>query len=263
MEANPSSDFWGSTAGTVTKIAIAAAAVGGVVLYAQSNAAAAATTPAAGSAPGPTSSYYIFNVTTPYQSNIATNLAIVTAALQAAGFSNIVIEPDPTNVDAGGNQYGWVATALYTGTPPTSITNASGNLTLAPVAGSTAITPITGPVAPTTSNVTVGTWYSFAVRTSFLQAATNALAAVQALLQNLGFGTGSTASSPTIYVTPAADMSSTPDTWNVYAIFTGPSGATTAPSQVTDTPPLIFFVPSATPTAMTTAPSGPPPVTMP
>lgn len=249
------------------KVGLRALAVGSLayLLLKPSTAAAGAT--AAGGTNTSGATYFLFSITTPYSSNPAVTpqgQANVQAALAAAGFVNIQVQNDPS-VTAGNS---WVATAMFTGTPPTTVTAASGNLTLSNVQALTGTPPVPQPV----SNLVVGSWYQFSVRTSFLQGAPDPTTGVPANQPNvaayliaMGFGgpTGGTAASPTLYLTAAADQSSTPDTWNVFATWQGPPNVTPVPTSATDYPPLIFFVPNALPTLMAAAPTAAPPTTMP
>ena len=249
---------------TAQKVGLGVVGVGVVIaaVSVMNSKAAAAALPAPGGTSA--SSYWLFNVTTPYTSQIATNptgTATVATALAGAGFTNITVQSDPTTTN------GWVVLAMYPGTPPATVAAASGNLTLTPPDGSTAIPQVTSLPTQTTANLQVGTWYSFSVRTSFLQTSLDAQSAVAVILTGLGFGTiGSTATAPLLFITPAADLSSAPDTWNVYAMVTGttsPVPANGTPITIVDLPPLLFFVPSALPTALATAPTTAPPNTMP
>lgn len=265
---------------TPEKIGAAAVAVGVVAAVVMANKSAAAT-PAGGTLTNTSNAaYWLFELTTPYNSTGTSNASMVAADLTKAGFipspafqGGFQIEADPTTAN------GWVVIAQYAGQPPTTIA-ASGSTTLstlAPTAGSTwnnstvsslpTPTPVTG--------LTAGQWYAFSVRTSFLQAAPNAMSALAVILTDWGFGaTGGTAAAPNLLLTPAADLSATPDTWNVFAQYTGPAGATTAPSSITDQPPLAIFatVPTLLPATLTasgTAGGAPaagttaPPTTMP
>ena len=248
------------------KVGLGALAVGGLAYLLLKPSASASAATSAGGTNTSGATYFLFSITTPYSSNPAVTpqgQANVQQALAAAGFTNIQVQTDPS-VTAGNS---WVATAMFTGTPPTTVTAASGNLTLSNVQ------PLAGaPPTPTTvPNLVAGSWYSFSVRTSFLQGAPDPTTGVPAnqpnvaaYLMAMGFGaSGGTAAAPALYVTAAADKSSTPDTWNIYGTFTGAPNVTPVPTSATDYPPLIFFVPNAMPTLMAAAPSGPPSSAMP
>jgi hypothetical protein len=148
-----------------------------------------------------------------------------------------------------------------TATTPTGATVGAGTFQISASGGMATVSDlqvITGPLPVATSvSLTTGTWYSFSVRTSFLQGAMGSQGDVISLLQTMGFGLGGTATAPTLYVVPATQSSpgvaitdpTALDTWNVIAVYSGPTAATPPgrPYTVTDGPPLLFFVPSALP----------------
>lgn len=210
--------FWRSSAGKWTLAGVGAAvAVGLAAAFSKSSAAPTTATGAGG--------YYIFSVTTPYASaggGTAGNLATVTQALQAAGFSNLQIEADPNNGS------GWVASGLWTGSGTPTLPASAGSITAASASGTT-------PPGPYTTQVlNSGDWYTFTIETIYDTAGANppvgpaqSLQNTSDLLAGMGFSVA-----PSL-ITPQA---SNPNRWNVAAQWSGTGSAT-------DAPPLFLFVP--------------------
>ncbi len=250
--------FWRSPGGVATAIGLGAAAAGGIAYaVSKSSAAAPAPTPTTSNLTVIPTHWYLFQVTSG-----ATNPE---AALEGLGLTSVQAEPDPINA---GN---WIATA-YNGTatslPPSWSLPSAGSIN-----GALDDLGTTAPPVPTaweadngsgtgTVSLVVSDWYSFSIRTSFQSGTPHAAKTVSDMLVNYGWGGA--------MVTTAADTSSTPDTWNVYAQWDGSSVSTT------DAPPLWILIPQksipglATPTpAMgpidmgAMAPTAAPPNTMP
>jgi hypothetical protein len=285
---NPLPRFLSTTGGKIAAATVVAAAIGAGIALAK-NSAAATTTPAAGggTTPAPTPltgapANFLFNVA--YPTTITATPAQVAADLTAAGFTGLLVQPDPTVTDAFIVAASYGPGLPYSAAIQTAITSppAAGALDFSIAApslatsGATAqvgiynLTQITSLPAPTTVSLVVGQWYSFAVRTSFLQTASNALGNVITLLQSIGFGTQA---APPTYVAPVtmsspgvpldASQPTNFDTWNVIAQYGGapintPPAAGSSQS-VSDLPPVLLFLPSALPT-VTAAPTSVPTV---
>ncbi len=277
--------FLSTTRGKIVAATAAAAAIGaGIALWQNKSAAAAAsstpgTTPS--STPG-TAATLLFNVAYPSTAGSVT-VGQVQADLAAAGFQGALVQPDVT-APAGSNAFivaavyppggpyaGPIQTAVTSPPSPGALAFTIAAQSLASSGGTIGIynvDPIVSLPEATTAQCTVGTWYAFSVRTSFLQGVPGAQADVLSLLMGLGFGS---AASPTLFVQPVTMSDPTTpipasdtqafDTWNVIAQYNGRPGATTIPVGYTvavpDLPPLLLFVPGATPTAIA-APIGTP-----
>jgi hypothetical protein len=170
--------------------------------------------------------WYIFSVTAASDPTIP---------LQQAGFATVQAEIDPLTVG------GFVVSAQWIGGSAGTATTvvAPAGLTIGGLADNGVVQPPvpesyladtaqgTGATVPLSPN---GPWYAFSVRTSFLSTVSAGAAAVAAALVNSGWKAGA-------MVTAAADMSSTPDTWNVFAQWDQGS------SEATDGPPLWILIP--------------------
>jgi hypothetical protein len=183
------------------------------------------TTTYSGMQPG----YYLFNVL---------STASPLAGLSSAGFGQIQLQQDPYQTN------NWLVSAYWTG-PATTLTDGGpGSWEINNGAGlPDFLGAVTPPLPQPYSNLSLNQWYKFSIRTSFLQSAANAVSVIQNLLAQEGWAAGA-------LVTAAADPSSTPDTWNVAAQWTG------AASETSDAPPLWVFVSQPAP-AGTTSPGQP------
>lgn len=219
--------FWRSSGGVATAIGLGVAAVAAAVAIFEKKTPAAITpttpTGPVATTPAVPGHWYIFSITS------TTN---PTVALQQTGFATVQAQPDPLTP---GN---WIVSAQWTGTASGVATSFTPPVGI--VFGALADNGTTQPPIPTawqadngqgngTMNLAVGTWYAFSVRTSFLSSANLAAAGLNSALVNSGWS-GS-------MITAAADMSATPDTWNVYAQWQGASISTT------DAPPLWILIP--------------------
>lgn len=244
---HPQTSFWRSPSGIATGAVIGVAGIGTVL----------AMTKKPSSPPPPSNgeaTYTNFQVGN-YLMNVLSPLDSTTllAALNAVGFANILVQPDP--YQAGD----WLVSATWTGYANAQPTSNAPSTTLVdggPGAWqiNPAVTPdflgtTTPPVPQPYSGMTQGTWYTFSISTAFLQTAkdSNGLVTapleIQKLLQATGWGA--------VLVTAVAGDPAN-NTWNVAAQWGSPGTVTQ------DAPPLWIYLPTAPPMAVgTTQPAQP------
>lgn len=228
--------FWKSSSGVMTAIALGIGAVGAAAAVLTKK--PATTPPVPTPTPTPTTGVQAGTQNAAGQttfSNVAAGYYYLnvlsstnpTAALSAVGFGQLQVQTDPFNTN------NWLVTAYWTApSGATTFTDGGSTWQVNVRMGLPALLAATPPIPQSVTGLVANDWYTFSVRTEFLQNATDngesAAGVLATVLESSGWGSSST---PPL-ITAAADTSSTPDTWNAAAQWTGIATTTQ------DAPPL-------------------------